>query len=53
LAAGLTLTALEQSSGADHRLISAYECDRSEPKWQKLAKLIRVLGVEWLVLCHG
>jgi hypothetical protein len=30
--------------------ISAFECDRSEPKWQTLAKLIRVLGVEWLAV---
>jgi transcriptional regulator with XRE-family HTH domain len=50
LAAGLTLTGLEQRSGVDLSLISAYECDRSEPKWQTLAKLSRVLGVEWLAV---
>ena len=50
LAAGLTLTALERQSGVDLSSISAYECERSEPKWQTLAKLIRVLGVEWLAV---
>jgi hypothetical protein len=50
LAAGLTLTALEQHSGVHLSLISDYECGRREPKWQTLAKLIRVLGVEWLAV---
>jgi hypothetical protein len=50
LAAGLTLTALERRSGVDLSLISAYECDRSQPKWHTLAKLIRVLGVKWLAV---
>jgi hypothetical protein len=31
-------------------LLSSYECGRSEPAWQSLAKLIRVLGVEWLAV---
>jgi hypothetical protein len=50
LAAGLTLIALERRSGVHLSLNSAYECGRSEPKWQTLAKLIRVLGVEWLAM---
>jgi transcriptional regulator with XRE-family HTH domain len=50
LAAGLTLTALERRSGVHLSLISDYECGRREPKWQTLAKLIRVLGVEWLAV---
>ncbi len=45
LAAGLTLAALERRSGLGRSLISGYECDRSEPKWRSLAKLIRALGV--------
>jgi DNA-binding XRE family transcriptional regulator len=49
-ALGLTLTTLERRSGVDLSSISAYECGRSEPKWQTLAKLIRVLGVEWLAV---
>ena len=48
LSAGLTLAALERRSGVGRMLISSYECGRSEPAWQSLAKLIRVLGVEWL-----
>src|SRR5262249_44551873 len=35
--------------GVGHVLLSSYECGRSEPAWQSVAKLIRVLGVEWLV----
>jgi hypothetical protein len=31
-------------------LLSSYECGRSEPAWQSVAKLIRVLGVEWLTV---
>ena len=50
LAAGLTLTALERRSGVDLSSISAYECERSQPKWETLAKLIRILGVEWLAV---
>jgi transcriptional regulator with XRE-family HTH domain len=48
LSAGLTLAELERRSGVGRMLISKYECGRSEPAWQSLAKLIRVLGVEWL-----
>jgi hypothetical protein len=50
LAAGLTLRALEQGSGVHLSLISDYECGRRGPKWQTLAKLIRVLGGEWLAV---
>ncbi len=45
LAAGLTLAALERRSGVGRCGISGFECDRSEPKWRTLAKLICVLGV--------
>ncbi len=48
LAAGLTITALERRSGVGWVSLSGYECGRNEPKWQSLAQLIRVLGVEWL-----
>jgi DNA-binding XRE family transcriptional regulator len=48
LSAGLTLAELERRSGVGRMLISSYECGRSEPAWQSLAKLIRVLGVDWL-----
>jgi transcriptional regulator with XRE-family HTH domain len=45
LAAGLTLAALGQRTGIAKSLIGSYECDRSEPRWRTLAKLIRVLGI--------
>jgi hypothetical protein len=48
LSAGLTLAALEKRSGVGHVLL--YECGRSEPAWQSVARLIRVLGVEWLAV---
>jgi hypothetical protein len=35
---------------AGRMLLSSYECGRSEPVWQSLAKLIRVLSVEWLAV---
>jgi transcriptional regulator with XRE-family HTH domain len=50
LAAGLSLAVLERRSGVDRALLKEYECDRSEPKWRSLVKLIRVLGVEWLAV---
>jgi len=50
LAASLSMTALERRSGVHRNLLSGYECERSEPKWRSLAKLIRVFGVEWLAV---
>jgi transcriptional regulator with XRE-family HTH domain len=48
LAAGLTITELGRRSGVGWMSISYYECGRAEPKWRSLAKLISVLGTEWL-----
>ena len=50
LSAGLTLAGLERRCGVGRMLLSSYECGRSEPAWQSVAKLIRVLGVEWLAV---
>ena len=45
LSAGLTLEALAQRSGIGRSMLGTYECDRSEPRWRTLARLIRALGV--------
>jgi transcriptional regulator with XRE-family HTH domain len=50
LTAGLTLRGLEKRCGVERMLLSSYECGRSEPAWQSVAKLIRLLGVEWLAV---
>jgi lambda repressor-like predicted transcriptional regulator len=50
LAAGLTLRALSRLSGLRLHLVSDYEQGRIQPKPATLAKLIRVLGVEWLAV---
>jgi transcriptional regulator with XRE-family HTH domain len=50
LAAGLTIRGLEKRSGVSALSLSCYERDRGEPTRPTLAKLIRVLGVEWLDL---
>src|SRR6266404_6165452 len=48
LAAGLTLNALSRLAGLHLHRAGDYEQGRMEPKWTALAKLIRVLGVDWL-----
>ena len=48
LAAGLTLEALAKQAGIHYQRIGNYEQGRKQPKWDTLAKLIRVFGVEWL-----
>ena len=50
LAAGLTLEALAKQAGIHFQRIGNYEQGRKQPKWDTLAKLIRVFGVEWLAV---
>ncbi len=50
LAAGLTLNALSRQAGLHLQRLGNYEQGRIQPKWATLAKLIRVLGVEWLAV---
>jgi transcriptional regulator with XRE-family HTH domain len=50
MAAGLTLDQLATMTGLYLQALSRYERDLKEPKWCNLAKLIRVLGVDWLAV---
>jgi DNA-binding XRE family transcriptional regulator len=50
LAAGLTLEGLAKQAETYSQTIGNYEQGARQPNWQTLAKLIRVLGVDWLAV---
>jgi DNA-binding XRE family transcriptional regulator len=50
VAAGLTQRTLAAQAGLDSSSVTGYESGKYLPRKQALAKLIRVLGVEWLAV---